>query len=106
MGLTPSLSNISVEVTAKYDDDGSTVTTFDGPVTIAIEHDAGLVPPSTLCGPTLVPNAAEGVASFTVRLDQPSNFVVDPPDEYTLRATAPTLGASVVSAPFRVGIEI
>lgn len=89
----------AVQVTA-LDDKGNTVTAFNGPVTVAIGRQAGLLMPGTLSG-TLTVNAVNGVAQFSnLCVDQPSA----PGDGYTLRATAPDVNLSVESARFSVGV--
>lgn len=89
----------AVQVTA-MDDKGNTVTAFNGPVTIAIGHQAGLLVPGKLSGTLTVP-AVNGVARFgDLCVDQLST----PGDGYTLRATAPDVNLSVESARFSIGV--
>ena len=88
-----------VQVTAQ-DDKGNTVTTFGGPVTIAIGRNGGLLLPGTLSGTKTVA-AVNGVARFSdLCIDQPSA----PGNGYTLQATAPDLNLSVTSAAFGIGV--
>src|SRR2546425_1000222 len=88
-----------VQVTAQ-DDKGNTVTTFGGPVTIAIGHNGGLLLPGTLSGTKTVA-AVNGVARFgDLCIDQPST----PGNGYTLQATAPDLTLSVTSAAFGIRV--
>ena len=80
---------------AALDAAGNRVTSYNGPVTIAIGHNGGLLVPGTLSG-TLTVNAVNGVATF-------SNLSINQPgDGYTLVVT----GANVVtaeSATFSIG---
>jgi hypothetical protein len=87
-----------VQVTAE-DDKGRTVTAYNGPVTIAIGHNAGALMPGTLSG-TLTVSAVNGVARFgDLCIDQPNL----PVNAYTLRATSGVVVLSVESAPFNIG---
>ena len=82
-----------VQVSA-LDAQGNTVTTFTGPVTIAIERNAGRFWPGTLRG-TLTVTAANGVATFSdLSIDQPGSG-------YTLRVAAAGL-TGAESAPFAI----
>lgn len=89
-----------VEVSAK-DDKGNTVTTYSGPVTIAIGRNGGAVVPGTLAG-TLTAPAVNGVARFSnLCIDQPSV----PGNGYTLRATTTVVNnLTVESTAFGIGI--
>jgi hypothetical protein len=61
-----------VQVTV-LDDLGNPVSTFNGPVSIAIGHNGGLLLPGTLSGTKTV-NAVNGVATFSdLSIDQPGN---------------------------------
>jgi len=84
----------AVEVTV-LDAEGKPVTSFNGPVTIAIGRNGGTLIPGTLSGSTTV-NAVNGVATF-------SNLSIDQPGSgYTLVVNAANLfGAE--SAPFNIG---
>jgi len=87
-----------VEVTAE-DDQGSTVSTYNGTVTIAIAHNAGALTAGTLSGTLTVP-AVNGVARFSnLCIDQPNL----PGNGYTLQAAVPVLNLRVVSSPFNIG---
>ncbi len=87
-----------VQVTAE-DDKGRTVRAYNGPVTIAIGHNAGAVMAGTLSG-TLTVSAVNGVARFgDLCIDQPNL----PGNGYTLRATSGVVVLSVESAGFNVG---
>ena len=87
-----------VEVTAE-DDLGSTVSTYNGTVTIAIAHNAGALTAGTLSGTLTVP-AVNGVARFSnLCIDQPNL----PGNGYTLQAAVPVLNLRVVSSPFNIG---
>ncbi len=87
-----------LQVTAE-DDKGRTVTAYNGPVTIAIGHNAGAVMPGKLSG-TLTVSAVKGVAQFgDLCIDQPNL----PGNGYTLRATAGVVNLTVESAPFNIG---
>jgi len=83
-----------VQVTV-LDDLGNPVSTFSGPVTIAIGHNGGLLVPGTLSGTKTV-NAVNGVATFSdLSIDQPGNG-------YTLAVSgAGVTGAE--SAAFDIG---
>jgi len=87
--ITPA---VEVKVT---DVAGNLLTSFNGPVMIAIGHNGGLLMPGTLSGTKMV-NAVNGVARFTdLSIDQPGNG-------YTLVVSA--AGAtSAESAPFNIG---
>jgi len=83
--LVPFLRGVQVAV---LDALGNEVTTFNGPVTIAIGRNGGMVMPGALYGTKTV-NAVNGVATFSdLSIDQPGNG-------YTL----------VVSAAGVVGVE-
>ena len=74
---------------------GNPVTSYNGPVTIAIGHNGGLLAPGTLSGTKTV-NAVNGVATFSdLSIDQPGNG-------YTLVINGPTL-TGAESAPFNIG---
>lgn len=74
---------------------GNTATTFNGPVTIAIGNNAGLVAPGTLSGTKTV-NAVNGVATFAdLSIDQPGNG-------YTLVATSNNV-FTTTSVSFNIG---
>jgi hypothetical protein len=77
------------------DAQGNTVTTFTGPVTIAIGRNGGLLLPGTLSGTkTVVP--VNGIATFSdLRIDQKGNG-------YTLRVTSSGLNAE--SASFNIAV--
>jgi len=80
---------------AVVDDLGNTVTSFNGPVTIAIGHNGGLLLPGTLSGTKTV-TAVNGVATFAdLSIDQPGNG-------YTLRVSGPGL-VETESVPFNIG---
>ena len=80
---------------AALDAQGNRVTSYNGPVTIAIGHNGGLVTPGTLSGTKTV-TAVNGVAVFSdLSIDQPGNG-------YTLVVTAPNV-FGVESAPFNIG---
>ena len=85
----------AVQVTV-VDDLGNPLTTFTGPVTIAIGHNGGLLLPGTLSG-TKTMNAVNGVATFSdLSIDQVGNG-------YTLTVTsAGIIGAE--SAPFNISV--
>lgn len=77
------------------DADGERVTSFNGPVTIAIGHNGGLAIPGTLSG-TLTATAVDGVATFAdLSIEQPGNGYT-----LTVRAAGVT-GAE--SATFNIG---
>ena len=81
---------------AVVDDQGNTVTTFNGTVTIAIGHNGGLLVPGTLSGTRTV-TAVNGVATFAdLSIDQLGNG-------YTLKVTAPGL-VDAESTPFNIGV--
>jgi hypothetical protein len=84
----------AVQVTLR-DVAGNPVTSYNGPVTIAIGHNGGLLMPGTLSG-TLTVNAVNGVATFSnLSINQPGNG-------YTLVVDAANVfGAE--SAPFNIG---
>lgn len=74
---------------------GNRVTSYNGPVTVAIGHNGGTVLPGTLSGTKTV-NAVNGVATFSdLSIDQPGS-------EYTLLATVPDM-FTATSAPFNIG---
>ncbi|HWC74420.1 MAG TPA: hypothetical protein VG454_10835 [Gemmatimonadales bacterium] len=84
----------AVKVTA-LDAAGDVATSFNGPITIAIGHNAGLLMPGTLSGTKTV-NAVNGVATFTdLSIDQAGNG-------YTLTVKATGL-TGAESAPFNIG---
>jgi hypothetical protein len=84
----------AVQVTA-LDAQGNRVTSFNGPVTIAIGHNGGTVVPGTLSGTTTVA-AVNGVATFSnLSIDQLGNG-------YTLVVSAANV-FGVESAPFNIG---
>jgi hypothetical protein len=85
----------AVEVKA-VDEAGNVLTSFNGPVTIAIGHNGGLLLPGTLSGSKTV-TAVNGVADFTdLSIDQLGNG-------YTLVVSAAsTTGAE--SEPFNIGL--
>jgi hypothetical protein len=89
------LSTMSpVQVTVR-DASGNTATSYNGPVTIAIGRNGGLLTPGTLSGTKTV-NAVNGVATFSdLSIDQPGNG-------YTLIVTAGGL-VTAESAPFNIG---
>jgi hypothetical protein len=75
---------------------GNAATTFNGPVTIAIGRDGGLILPGTLSGTKTV-NAVNGVATFSdLSIDQPGTG-------YTLVASG-TGVTGAESAQFNVGM--
>ena len=84
----------AVQVTA-LDAGGNRVTSFNGPVTIAIGHNGGTILPGTLSGTKTV-TAVNGVATFSnLSIDQLGNG-------YTLVVSAANVfGAE--SAPFNIG---
>jgi hypothetical protein len=91
------LSNITPAVEVKaVDDVGNVLTSFNGPVTIAIGHNGGLLLPGTLSGTKTV-TAVNGVADFPdLSIDQLGNG-------YTLVVSAAgTTGAE--SVPFNIGV--
>jgi hypothetical protein len=74
---------------------GNRVTSYNGPVTVAIGHNGGSLMPGTLSGTKTV-NAVNGVATFSdLSIDQPGNG-------YTLLATVPNMFTGE-SAPFNIG---
>ena len=74
---------------------GNRVTSYTGPVTIAIGHNGGAVVPGVLSGTKTV-NAVNGVATFSdLSIDQPGNG-------YTLVASVPNMFTGE-SAPFNIG---
>jgi hypothetical protein len=74
---------------------GNRVTSYNGPVTVAIGHNGGTVLPGTLSGTKTV-NAVNGVATFSdLSIDQPGSG-------YTLLATVPDM-FTAASAPFNIG---
>jgi len=84
----------AVQVTAT-DAFGNAVTSFSGPVTIAIGHNSGLLLPGTLSGTKTV-TAVNGVATFAdLSIDQPGNA-------YTLTVTASNM-TGAESAAFNIG---
>jgi hypothetical protein len=81
---------------AALDAQGNPVTSFTGPVTIALAHDGSLLGNAHLTGTTTVA-AVNGVATFAdLSVDQIGWG-------YTLQAAAANLPA-IVSAPFNVGV--
>jgi hypothetical protein len=87
--ITPA---VEVRVT---DDVGNLLTSFNGPVSIAIGHNGGMLMPGTLSGTKTV-NAVNGVARFTdLSIDQPGNG-------YTLVVSAAGV-TGAESAPFNIG---
>ena len=81
---------------AAVDESGNRLTTFTGPVTIAIGHNGGLLLPGTLAGTKTV-TAVNGVATFSdLSIDQIGNG-------YTLKVSAPGV-AGAESAPFNIGL--
>jgi len=77
------------------DADGNRVTSFNGPVTIAIGHNGGLVVAGTLSG-TITAAAVDGVATFSdLSIDQPG-------DGYTLIVSAAGV-TGAQSATFNIG---
>jgi hypothetical protein len=84
----------AVQVTA-LDAEGNRVTSYNGPVTIAIGHNGGTLMPGTLSG-TLTVNAVNGVATFAnLSIDQLGNG-------YTLVVTAANV-VDAESATFTIG---
>jgi hypothetical protein len=81
---------------AVVDEQGNTLTSFTGPVTIAIGHNGGLLLPGTLAGTKTV-TAVNGLATFSdLSIDQLGNG-------YTLKVSGPgVVGAE--SAPFNIGL--
>ncbi len=74
---------------------GNRATTFNGPVTISIGHNGGLLVAGTLSG-TLTVNAVNGVATF-------SNLSIDQPGSgYTLVVNAASVSGGE-SGPFNIG---
>jgi len=74
---------------------GNPATSYNGPVTIAIGHNGGLLVPGTLSGTTTV-TAVNGVATFSdLSIDQPGNG-------YTLVVSGLRL-TDAESAPFNIG---
>jgi PKD repeat protein len=96
---TPPLTAISPAVTVKaVDAAGYTVTSFTGPVTMAIGRNGSLLIPGTLSGTTTV-NAVGGVATFSnLKIDQSG-------DGYTLVARASGL-TSAESASFNIRLLV
>ena len=81
---------------AVVDDLGNTITSYSGPVTIAIGRNGGLLLPGTLSGTKTV-TAVNGIATFSdLSIDQVGNG-------YTLTVTGAGL-TGVESAPFNVGV--
>ena len=81
---------------AAVDDQGNTVTSFTGPVTMAIGHDGSLLQNARLTGTTVV-TPTNGVATFgDLSIDQVGMG-------YTLRASADGV-TGVTSNPFSVGV--
>jgi hypothetical protein len=90
----PLLTIPPVRVTAR-DAFGNAVTSYNGPVTIAIGKNGGTLAAGTLAG-TLTVTAVNGVATFSdLSIDQPGNG-------YTLVANAANL-SGVESTPFNIG---
>lgn len=86
--------NPAVQVRA-LDAEGNPATSFNGPMTIAIGHNSGLLVPGTLSGTKTVV-AVNGVATFSgLSIDQPGNG-------YTLTVTANGL-TGAQSAAFNIG---
>jgi hypothetical protein len=80
---------------AVIDAQGNRVTSYNGPVTIAIGHNGGTLVAGTLSGTKTV-NAVNGVATFAdLSIDQPGNG-------YTLLATVPDM-FTAASAAFNIG---
>jgi hypothetical protein len=74
---------------------GNRVTSYNGPVTIAIGHNGGTLVAGTLSGTKTV-NAVNGVATFAdLSIDQPGSG-------YTLLATVPDM-FTATSAAFNIG---
>jgi hypothetical protein len=77
------------------DASGNALTSFTGPVTIAIGHNGGMLMPGTLSGTKTV-TAVNGVATFAdLSIDQPGSG-------YTLVVTAGGV-TGAESAPFNIG---
>ena len=90
----PLMTIPAVRVTAR-DAQGNPVTSYNGPVSIAIGRNGGTLVPGTLSGTKTV-TAVNGVAVFSdLSIDQPGNG-------YTLVVTAPNLFAAE-STPFNIG---
>ena len=82
---------------AAVDDQNNIVTSFSGSITIAIDHNGGLLKPGTLSG-TLLQPVVNGVATFAdLSIDQAGT------DYYTLVASNPQLG-TMQSAQFSVPV--
>jgi len=88
-----------VAVTAQ-DDQGNTVSTFNGAVTIAIKRNAGAIMPGALSGTKTV-QAVNGVARFGDLCIDQANL---PRNGYKLQAAVPSLNLTVESAAFGIGI--
>jgi hypothetical protein len=89
MTMTP-----AVRVTV-LDDAGNAISSFNGPVSIGIGHNGGMLLPGTLSGTRTV-TAVNGVATFAdLSIDQPGNG-------YTLVVTAAGV-TSAESVPFNIG---
>lgn len=89
------LTTIPAVQVAVVDALGNRVTSYNGPVTIAIGHNGGIVVPGALSGTKTV-NAVNGVATFSdLSIDQPGNG-------YTLIASVPNMFTGE-SAPFNIG---
>ena len=86
-----------IKVTA-LDADGHPVTSYNGPVTIAIGRNGGTVLPGTLSGTKTV-TAVNGVATFSdLSIDQPGNgytLVVDAANLFGAQSAAFNIGAGV-----------
>jgi len=94
---TPPGATIKPVQVAVVDDRNNIVTTFSGSITIAIDHNGGLLKPGTLSG-TLLQPAVNGVATFAdLSIDQGGT------DYYTLQAGNPQLG-NVESLHFSVSV--
>jgi len=85
----------AVRATA-LDAQGNPVTSYNGPVTIAIGRNGGSLLPGTLSG-TLTVNAVNGVATFSdLSIDQPGNgytLVVDAANLFGVQSAAFNIGA-------------
>lgn len=96
--LLPGMTIAPPVQVAVVDDQGNTVQSFTGPVTIALAHDGSLLHNARLSGTTVV-MASNGVATFSdLSIDQIGSG-------YTLRATADNV-PGVTSNAFNVTIPI